>query len=69
MGNSGMKRKGRQHLPKVGSKPENNYAIRHERQAVEENLGLRPGGIPAKIVGGLVILVAIVAVIALIVLN
>lgn len=69
MGNSGMKRKGRQHQPKVGTPRENDYAIRHEREAVEQNLGLRPGGMPAKIIGAVLILVAIVAVIALIVLN
>ena len=39
MGSSGMKKKGRQHLPKVGSKPQRQYSQRHQRDAVAENLG------------------------------
>jgi hypothetical protein len=43
MGSSGEKRKGRRHLPKVGTAPERTYARRHERQAVAENFGIREG--------------------------
>lgn len=39
MGSSGMKKKGRQHLPKVGSRPQREYSQRHQRDAVAENLG------------------------------
>ncbi|MGI9022755.1 MAG: hypothetical protein ACR2HV_05910 [Acidimicrobiales bacterium] len=67
MGSSGQKRKGREHLPKVGTAPQ--QEMRHEREAVEENLGLRPGSATARIVGALVAVIAIVAIVALIVLN
>ena len=43
MGSSGQKRKGRQHLPKVGTAPERKYAQKHEREAVVENFGIREG--------------------------
>lgn len=39
MGSSGMKKKGRQHLPKVGSKPQREYSQRHQRDALAENMG------------------------------
>ncbi|MGH9277457.1 MAG: hypothetical protein ACRD12_05035 [Acidimicrobiales bacterium] len=69
MGNAGEKRKGRKHLPKVGTKAEDDYAIHHERMAIEEQMGLRPGGIPAKVVGIGLVLIAVIAILALIVLN
>jgi hypothetical protein len=43
MGSSGEKRKGRKHLPKVGTAPERKYAQKHEREAVVENFGLHEG--------------------------
>lgn len=43
MGSSGEKRKGRKHLPKVGTAPERSYAQKHEREAVVENFGIREG--------------------------
>jgi hypothetical protein len=43
MGSSGQKRKGRTHLPKVGTAPERNYAQKHEREAVIENFGIHEG--------------------------
>jgi len=67
MGSSGEKHKGREHLPKVGSDPKRE--MREERAAVEENLGLTPGSATARIVGAVVILVAVVAIISLVVLN
>lgn len=35
-----MKRKGRQHLPKVGSKPQRRYSQQHQRDAVADNYGI-----------------------------
>lgn len=35
-----MKRKGRQHLPKVGSKPQREYSQQHQRDAVADNYGV-----------------------------
>lgn len=67
MGSSGEKHKGREHLPKVGTDPQRE--IRGERAAVEENLGLRPGSATARIVGAVVVVAAIVAILALVVLN
>lgn len=69
MGSSGQKRKGRKHLPKVGTAPEEKDATRRERAAVERNLGIRPGGAVAWVVGAVVVVFAIVAVLALIVLD
>lgn len=43
MGSSGEKRKGRKHLPKVGTAPERAYAQKHEREAVTENFGIHEG--------------------------
>jgi len=40
-----------------------------EREAVEENLGIRPGGIVAKGLGALVVIAVIVAVLALVALD
>lgn len=69
MGSSGEKRKGRQHLPKVGSPDDERDATRRDREAVEENFGIRPGSSMAKILGSLLLVVAVIAIIALIVLN
>lgn len=69
MGSAGEKRKGRKHLPKVGTAPEREYAQRHEREAVEENLGIRPGGITARVLGAVLVVVAVIAIIALIALR
>ena len=44
MGSSGMKRKGRQHLPKVGTPQERAYAVKHERADVVGNFGVRGKG-------------------------
>jgi len=74
MGSSGMKRKGRQHLPKVGTRPSNEREF-HERQ--EE--ALHPfsadpwkrgsGGLGAGIIAVLVVLVVTIGVIALVALT
>jgi hypothetical protein len=44
MGSSGMKRKGRKHQPKVGTKPERNYALHEDQRAVMGNMGVRGKG-------------------------
>ncbi len=67
MGSSGQKRKGRDHLPKVGTAPERE--IRQEREAVEANLGIRPGGVLALVVGVLLVVAGIVAIVALLALD
>jgi hypothetical protein len=67
MGSSGEKHKGRDHLPKVGSDPQRE--MREERMAVEENLGLRPGSVTARVVGAVLVIIAVVAIVSLIVLN
>ena len=43
MGSSGEKRKGRKHLPKVGTAQERRYAQHEEREAVVENFGIHEG--------------------------
>ena len=67
MGSSGEKRKGREHLPKVGTAEQREMS--QEREAVEENLGILPGGIVAKVLGALVVIAVIVAVLALVALD
>jgi hypothetical protein len=44
MGSSGMKRKGRKHQPKVGTKPEREYALHQEQRAVAANFGVQSKG-------------------------
>jgi len=40
-----MKKKGRKRLPKVGSKPEREYALKESRRDVAGNFGVRSKGI------------------------
>jgi hypothetical protein len=44
MGSSGMKRKGRKHQPKVGTKPEREYALHASEHAVAANMGIASRG-------------------------
>jgi hypothetical protein len=44
MGSSGMKRKGRKHQPKVGTKPERDYALHQDERAVMANMGVSGKG-------------------------
>jgi hypothetical protein len=44
MGSSGMKKKGRQHQPKVGTPKEQQYARHKEQQAVVGNFGVSSRG-------------------------
>jgi hypothetical protein len=58
MGSSGMKRKGRKHQPKVGTKPERDYALHQEQHAVAAQMGVSGKG--WMFWGAIVILVALV---------
>jgi hypothetical protein len=45
MGSSGMKKKGRRHhQPKVGTRPERDYALHQEQRAVAANFGVTSKG-------------------------
>ncbi len=44
MGSSGMKRKGRKHQPKVGTKQERDYALHQDQRAVAANFGITRQG-------------------------
>jgi len=44
VGSSGMKRKGRQHQPKVGTPQERRYAQRQSERAVAGNMGIQGRG-------------------------
>jgi hypothetical protein len=44
MGSSGMKRKGRKHQPKVGTRPERDYALHQSERAVAANMGVTGKG-------------------------
>ena len=44
MGSSGMKRKGRKHQPKVGTRPERDYALHQSEHAVMANMGVGSKG-------------------------
>ena len=69
MGSAGEKRKGRKHLPKVGTATEEEYATRRDREAVEANLGVRPGGMVAWVVGTMMVIAVVAAILALVVLD
>ncbi len=69
MGSSGMKRKGRRHLPKVGTRPQTEQELRDRRQVAlhpftDEPFSRRGPGYG--IVAGIVMVVVAIGVIALI---
>ena len=70
MGSSGMKRKGRKHLPKVGTRPANEYELQDRRDRALHPFSedpwrrRRPGSAIAAIVVALVVLIGIVALVA-----
>ena len=70
MGSSGMKRKGRKHLPKVGTRQANEYELHDRRERAlhpfsEDPWRRRHGGSAiAAVVVALVVLIGIVALIA-----
>ncbi len=56
-----MSRKGRKHLPKVGTKPEREYAQHEERDAVADNLGMHvESRTTTEVVGAILIAVLVV---------
>ncbi len=64
MGSSGMKRKNRTHLQKVGTKTEERQLQEHEREAIVENFGIHPSGRNARlwsVVGAVLVLFGILA--------
>ena len=70
MGSSGMKRKGRTHLPKVGTRQANEYELQDRRQRAlhpfsEDPWGRRRAG--SRIVALVVALGAVLGVVAIIV--
>jgi hypothetical protein len=65
MGSSGLKRKGRQHLPKVGTPAEEAYALRQAERDVVGNFGIHGRGPLLWIAAVVIAVVVIVAVIAL----
>jgi hypothetical protein len=70
MGSSGMKRKGRKHLPKVGTRPANEYELHDRRERALHPFSEDPwrrrhaGSAIAAVVVALVVLIGIVALIA-----
>ncbi len=69
MGSSGMKRKGRKHLPKVGTRQANEYELHDRREQAlhpfsEDPWRRRSGSTIAAVVVALVVLIGIVALIA-----
>lgn len=74
MGSSGMKRKGRDHLPKVGTPQEREWEQRESRYDVMGNFGVHPeregaSRVAYYVVGFVVVLIVIVALIAFISLD
>lgn len=56
-----MSRKGRKHLPKVGTKSEREYAQQHERESVVDNLGFHVESRTATaVIGAIVVAVLVV---------
>jgi hypothetical protein len=62
MGSSGMKRKGRKHQPKVGTKQERDYALHEDQRAVMANMGVRGKGAAFWIAIVLIVAIVVVAV-------
>jgi hypothetical protein len=68
MGKSGMKRKGRSHLPKAGTRPANEQLLHHERSgALHPFSSSRRGG--AGIVAVVVAIAVVIGIVALIFLT
>jgi hypothetical protein len=70
MGSSGMKRKGRRHLPKVGTRPNREYELHERRGEALHPFSADPSRRRGKIYGlmaivvGLVVFIGILALIA-----
>ena len=57
-----MKRKGRKHQPKVGTRQERDYALHEDQRAVMANMGIRGKGAAFWIAIVLVVAIVVVAV-------
>ena len=60
-----MKRKGRKHQPKVGTKQERDYALHQDQRAVMANMGIRGRGATFWIAIVLVVALVVAAVASL----
>ncbi len=70
MGRSGMKRKGRKHLPKAGTRPANEQLLHHERAGASHPFSSDPArrrGTGYGIIAAVVAVVVVIGIIALIV--
>ena len=65
MGSSGMKRKGRKHQPKVGTKQERDYALHQDQRAVAANMGVSGKGAMFWIAIVVIVALVVVAVLGL----
>ena len=69
MGSSGEKRKGRQHLPKVGTKTETNRLMREEHGAIADTMGIGHSGKGGRsavfLIGGILLALAVISLIIL----
>ena len=71
MGSSGMKRKGRKHLPKVGTRAADEHELHDRRESAlhpfaEDPFDRRPGPGSA-VIAALVVLVVVIGVVAVII--
>jgi hypothetical protein len=66
MGKSGMKRKGRKHLPKAGTRPANEQLLHHERAGALHPFSSRRGGTGYGLVAVIVAVVAVIGIIGII---
>jgi hypothetical protein len=73
MGSSGMKRKGRQHLPKVGTRPEVEHDVKEHRERALHPFASDPsrrrGTGAATLIAVVVAIMAVFGVIALVILT
>ena len=70
MGSSGMKRKGRKHLPKVGTRPANEHELHDRREEALHPFSadpFRPRGDDSRVLAIVIGFVVVIAVIAVLV--
>lgn len=61
-----MKKKGRTHLPKVGTKPEREYALKESRRDVAGNFGVHGKGVVYWVAIVLIVVLATAGLVSLI---
>ena len=72
MGSSGMKRKGRRHLPKVGTPAANQHELHDRREEALHPFSTDPtrrGGIGAGMIAAIVVILVVLGIIALVLLT